>query len=231
MIHKYYNGAPDMTLSYVKNILPMIGNIKEFEVFRDKEESPYWSIVDDEKLEYPFILKDDNDNEFWLYTLCGYSGTGPSTTTKILQLLGIKQDFGICEDGVKHIKQENLKPIHKLNLLIQQDKSVNYSQDIQKSLFMSIIDFRYAYQKNNFIKALKSLGYMQHFIPEYKQLFQNSDAFDGLDVPNFEYYYYTNNIFKFNCEFKDFSSEQIELIVKFLSENNGGKFEKKFDIK
>lgn len=41
MIYKFYNGSPYITLGYVKNILPLITNIKEFEVFRNCEDSPY----------------------------------------------------------------------------------------------------------------------------------------------------------------------------------------------
>lgn len=30
MIYKFYDGIPDNTVNYVKTILPLIGNIKEF---------------------------------------------------------------------------------------------------------------------------------------------------------------------------------------------------------
>lgn len=149
---------------------------------------------------------------------------------KILQLFGIKENYNICEEGIKHIKQQNLKPIHKLNLLISQDKSINYDDDNEKFHFLVVINFKFAYQKNNFVKSLNSFGYFQHVIPEDKQFFELPNVFDKVDTPAYEYYYYTNNIIKFNQEFKDFSSEQLQLILEALVEHNGGQIEQKFDI-
>ncbi|MHC1683149.1 MAG: hypothetical protein AB6733_09410 [Clostridiaceae bacterium] len=230
MIYKFHNGSPDNIVRHVEYILPMIGNIKEFEVFRNYEDTPYQAVEDDERVKYTFILKDDNNNEFWLNSLCGYGGSGPGATLKILQLLGIKQDFNVCKEGIKHIKQKKLNPIHKLNLLIAQNKSLSIYTDDDKFLFMLNINFKYAYQKSNFIKALKLLGWMEHVIPENRELFEIADAFDGIVVPDFEYYYYTNNIFTFNNEFKEFSPNQIQVIVESLARNNGGEFKKEFDI-
>ncbi|MGL4731552.1 MAG: hypothetical protein ACRCW0_08205 [Clostridium sp.] len=230
MIYKFHDGSPDNIVKHIEYILPMFGNVKEFEVFRNYEDTPYQSVEDDERVKYTFILKDDNNNEFWINSLCGYSGSGPNATLKILQLLGIKQDFNVCKEGILHIKQRNLKPIHKLNLLISKDKSSSFSRDEQEFLFMSTIDFKYAHQKSNFIKALKSLGYMQHVIPENRGFFEKADAFDGLVTPTFEYYYYTNNIFTFNRVFKGFLSDQIQVILETFAKNNGGDFVKQFDI-
>jgi len=229
MIYKFYNGSPDITERYVKNILPLISNIKEFEVFRNCEESPYLVIEDNERLRYTFILKDDMDNELWLYTLCGYHGSGPNATLKILQLLGVKEDYSICEEGMNHIKQRNVKPVHKLNLLTSQDKSIKYSDDIEEFHFLAEIDFKFAYQKSNFIKALESFGYLQHVTSVDKQFFAMAYVFDELDTPSpaYEYYYYTNNIIKFNQSFKDFSSEQIQIILEALTKHYGGEFKKK----
>ena len=230
MIYKFYDGAPDNTIKHVEYILPMISNVKEFEVFRNYEDSPYKSVEDGEVRRYTFILKDDNNNEFWFYTLCGYHGSGPNATLKILQLLGLKEDYNICEEWNTHIRQRNLKPIHKLNLLVSQDKSINYSDDKEEYRFLATIDFKYAYQKNNFIKTLDSFGHLQHVIPENRDFFEKAYAFDELDVPAYEYYYYTNNIFKFNRKFKDFSADQIQIIVEELVKENGGNFQKGFDI-
>lgn len=229
MIYKFHSVSPDNIVRHIEYILPMFGNLKEFEVFRNYEDTPYQSIEDNERVKYSFILKDDNNNEFWLNSLCGYSGSGPKATLKILQLLGIKQDYNVCQEGIVHIKQKNLKPILELNILIAKNKSLSFDRDVE-FLFMSTIEFKYAHQKSDFIKALKSLGYMQHVIPENRELFEKAAAFDGLVTPNFEYYYYTNNIFTFNSVFKDFSSDQIQVIVKTLVQSNGGDFIKKFDI-
>lgn len=230
MIYKFYDGAPDNTVQHVKYILPMIGNIKEFEVFRDYEASPYKSVEDGEVRRYTFILKDDNNNEFWFYTLCGYHGSGPNGTLKILQLLGLKEDYHICEEGRTHIKQKNLKPTHKLNLLVAQDVSANFSEDKEEYRFLATIDFRYAYQKNNFVKTLESFGYLQHVTPDDKGFFQKAYVFDGLDIPAYEYVYYTNNIFTFNRKFRDFSVGQVRTIIEEFVKINGGSFQKEFDI-
>lgn len=163
-------------------------------------------------------------------TLCGYPGSGPNATLKILQLLGLKEDFNICEQGINHIKQQDLKPIHKLNLLISQDKSINFSDDNEEFQFLATIDFKFAYQKNDFIKAIKSFGYFQHFNQEDKQFCKMAYVFDELDTLAYEYYYHTNNMIEFNQSFKDFSSNQLQIILKALAKHNGGECEKRFDI-
>lgn len=222
MIYRFYNGAPDNTHKYVKTILPLIGNVTEFEVFRHQEDTPYVVIEDGEKQRYTFILKDDNDNEFWLYTLCGYHGSGPNATLKILQLLGLKKDFDICEEENIHIKEKNLKPEHKLNLLIAKDQSVSFSDDKVKYYFVICVDFKYAYQKQALIKSLKNIGYIQHVLPSDKNLYEKAYLFDNLETPEYEYYYYTNNILTLNRKFKEFSAEQVEVLLKSMIEYNGG---------
>lgn len=222
MIYRFYNGAPDNTHKYVKTILPLIGNVTEFEVFRHQEDTPYVVIEDGEKQRYTFILKDDNDNEFWLYTLCGYHGSGPNATLKILQLLGLKKDFDICEEENIHIKEKNLKPEHKLNLLIAKDQSVSFSDDKVEYYFVICVDFKYAYQKQALIKSLKNIGYIQHVLPSDKNLYEKAYLFDNLETPEYEYYYYTNNILTLNRKFKEFSAEQVEVLLKSMIEYNSG---------
>ncbi len=127
MIYRFYSEVPNDSVEYIETILPLIGNIVEFEVFRNQEDTLYVIMENNEIKRYTFILKDDRGNEFWLYTLCGYEGSGPNATLKILQLLGIKDDYKICKEGNNHIKKSNLNPIHKLNLLIAQNKGDSYS--------------------------------------------------------------------------------------------------------
>jgi hypothetical protein len=71
---------------------------------------------------------------------------------------------------------------------------------------------------------------LQHVTSEDRQFFEMADVFDELDTPAYEYCYYTNNNIKFNQTFKDFSSDQIQLILEALAKHNGGEFEKKFNI-
>ena len=76
-----FNGSPDSIVEYVKAILPLVGNIQEFEVCRDYEDAPH-KLTDEEgyTAKYTFILKDDRENEIWLDSLCGYGGSGPIAT-------------------------------------------------------------------------------------------------------------------------------------------------------
>lgn len=222
MIYKFYDGVPDNTVEYVETILPLIGNIKEFEVFKNQEDTPYIVVEDGEKKRYTFILKDDNDNEFWLYTLCGYNGSGPNATLKILQLLGLKKDFEICKEDNIHIIKKDLKPIHKLNLIIVQDMADGYNDKKLEYHSVISINFKYSYQKNNLIKALALLGYTQHDLPENRYFYEKTYLFDDLEVPEFEYYHYTNHVFTLNRELKDLSSDNVKSLMKEIIKNNAG---------
>lgn len=222
MIYKFYNGGPDNTVKYVETILPLIGNVKEFEVFRNQEDTPYVVTEDDEEKRYTFILRDDNDNEFWFYTLCGYHGSGPNATLKILQLLGLKEDFNICKEGNTHIKVKNLKTVHKLNLLIEQDKAQSYEDEVIDYNSIVSIEFKYAYQKQQLIEALKSIGYMQHVLPKDIIFFEKAYLFNDLEIPAYEYYYYTNHIFTLNRELRALSPDHVRAVLKQIIRNNGG---------
>lgn len=222
MIYRFYRGGPDDTVKYVETILTLIGNVKEFEVFRNQEDTPYVVMEDDERKRYTFILKDDNDNEFWIYTLCGYHGSGPNATLKILQMLGLKEDFEVCEEGNTHIRKKDLKPVHKLNLVVAQDKAKGYDDRLLDHHIVISIDFKYAYQKHNTIKALKSLGYMQHVLLDDRRFYEKAHLLDDLEVPEYEYYYYTNHIFTLNRELRSLSQDHVKVIIKEIIKNNGG---------
>lgn len=191
-------------------------------MFKNREDTPFVLIEDGEENRYTFILKDDKENEFWLYTLCGYNGSGPNATLKVLQLLGLKKDFKICEEGNIHVKKKNLNPVHKLNLLISQDIAAGYDDKVLEYNFVISINFKYAYQKHNLIDVLNSIGYMQHMVPIYRKFYEKAYLLDDLEIPEYEYYYYTNHIFTLNREFRNFSSEQVEILLKQLIKNNGG---------
>lgn len=222
MIYRFYSEVPNDSVEYIETILPLIGNIVEFEVFRNREETPYIVIENKEIKRYTFILKDDRDNEFWLYTLCGYQGSGSNATLKILQLLGIKDDYNICKEGNNHIRKSNFNPIHKLNLLIAQNKENSYSS--KSIIYNSIIsvNFKYAYQKHNLIKLLNLFGYFQYVPSKNRTFFEKIYLFDRFENPPYEYYYYTNSIFILDSEFYEFTKEQIETIIKNIVKNNGG---------
>ena len=79
------------TLEYVKNNLKHMRNIVEFKAFKDCGHE-YYDIINDTKCYYNLILSDDDYGEFWLYSNCGYNGTGPMTTCEILELVGLRED-------------------------------------------------------------------------------------------------------------------------------------------
>lgn len=222
MIYRFYDGVPDNTLKYVETILPLIGNIKEFEVFKNLEDTPYVVQENEEKKRYTFILKDEDDNEFWLYTLCGYHGSGSYGTLKILQLLGLKEDFEVCEERNIHIEKKNLNAIHRLNLLIVQDKAKGYDDKVIKHNFVISIDFGYAYQKQGVMNLLNSIGHMNHVLRNERKFYEKSYVFNKLETPEYEYYYYTNHIFTLNRDLRAFSREQVQTLLTTIIENNGG---------
>lgn len=158
MIFKCSLGDPHTIVKYARAITPLLGDITEFEVFRDYEQTPFKD-GEEERFGYSFILKDDKENEVWLKTLCGYSGSGPNATVEILKILGLHEDYGITKQGENHIHKKNLKPSHhRLNLLVTQ--STEYPELSKKPLFWTMIDFQDAYSQLLIKDFLNSIGYL-----------------------------------------------------------------------
>lgn len=204
--------VPDFTVDYVKRHLDLIGNIKEFEVFYNN--SPYK--LEGEQYDYTFILRNDNNDEFWLDTLCGYSGAGPNATKKILQILGLKDDYKISEK--KYIKETNLKPIHQLNLLIT--TTTNYINKAHHS--WAIINFPYAYQLLNAKNALECFGCLSDA--------KSEDINIPLSLQNYESAYEwadyaTNNEYLLHREYSNVSPSILKTIIKSIVMENYGSVE------
>lgn len=163
------------TLEYVKNNLKHMGNIVEFKAFKD-EQHDYYDIINDSKCYYNLILSDDNDNEFWLDSNCGYSGTGPVTTCEILELVGLRGDYGIFND--KKVHKYDLEPNYDLNILVVEfDSSDEYKID-----FLSEIKFSNAYERYKLVESLKVLGNIDNLVREderFNKYFRNSDVEQG----------------------------------------------------
>lgn len=153
MIFKFQRSATMTTVEYVKCMLPMLGNIVQFEVYRDEKESPYTAIEHGEKKYYSFILQDEKGNEFWLDTLCGYGGSSPAETESILQILGIRDDYGITQEGNSHILHKALSPNHSFNLLLMDQNN--------RELLLATMNFRYAHQRWATLNAINSFGYIK----------------------------------------------------------------------
>ncbi|MDU6360524.1 MAG: hypothetical protein E6590_11250 [Clostridiales bacterium] len=229
MIYRFYCAYPDVTQEYMESILKLVGNVKEFEVFRFQEDTPYVVDEDGEKKRYTFILKDDRENEFWLYTACGYSGEGPRTTRAILHLLGLKDDFKISKEGNNHIVESDLRPVHKINLLIAQDKAEQYRSPKRAYISLLSLEFKYAYQRKNFMDALKLMGYIQN-VRKDDALNEKSYLFSWFDVSEEDYYYPTNNMVTLRSVFRDFSKENIEVMIKELIEKTGGEITEEKEV-
>ncbi|MCL4352720.1 MAG: hypothetical protein M1318_08780 [Firmicutes bacterium] len=120
-------------MGYAKAILPLIGHITEFEVFREKN---------------------DTRNEVWLDTLCGYGGTGPMATQEILQLFGLHRDYGITKNN--HVHADGLQPSFYLNLLLYKEILITE----RAPLFWVSCDFSHAYQLFNARQCFDTIGHV-----------------------------------------------------------------------
>ncbi|PAB60883.1 hypothetical protein [Anaeromicrobium sediminis] len=220
---KFYHDDPNLTVRFVKNIVPLFSNIKEFEVYRDEKQSPY---IDEESNKvYRFVLKDDKDNELWLNTICGYSGTGPYSTQKILNIFGLKNDYKIEEKS--YISESNLTPIHQINLLISKCEKDRFNdKENTNHYFWLNANFTYASQLYNTRKLLESFGY---FTPakSYAQFYDIEIPFNLQKFDKHDNYadFTINNVFFFNNELNDLPISTLETILKEIIQNNGGSVE------
>lgn len=125
-----YKSDPHTTVKFIKTNLEFFNSITSFEAYFNDEDIPeiYRNVPDVSLFEgkrenvginYTLILKDDeNDQEIWLSGAnCGYGGSGPSATIKILQILGVKFDYDRISEE-KKIIATNLKSYHDLNLVV-----------------------------------------------------------------------------------------------------------------
>lgn len=211
----YKSGIVDCykAYDYVKNMINEMGDIIEFKAFYN-DIDPYYEIVDDRKKYYHLILFDDNNNEFWIDTACGYNGTGPSFTEKILQLVGAREDYNIG----------NRKVICKKNLMLNQDLNVlvvfdNYCKE--KILFMIEMKFDKAYKRINVANTLELFGRINsfnNFDERYKDYFQNCCNY--VDKTLCEYQ--TNEILHLDKKLKDISDKYLEKVINtiFLAVSN-----------
>ncbi|QAA33467.1 hypothetical protein [Clostridium manihotivorum] len=149
---QFYSDDSALTLQYIKGIMFLLGDIKEFEIFKNEKDSPY-KTLDNNKL-YSFILRDDKNNELWLKNpFCSYGKAGEYATNKILKLLGILDSFKLKEKD--YVKEVNLTPIHKLNLLISTASSKSNNNNHH---FWIVSNFKYAYELLKVKESLSTFG-------------------------------------------------------------------------
>lgn len=205
----YKSGVLDCyeTYDYVKAMIGKMGNIKEFKAFFD-DTDPYFEIEDDRKQYYHLVLIDDNDNEFWLDTNCGYSGTGPQFTEKILQLVGARGDYGIDKNKVVHEKELELN--HDLNLLVV----LNDSMEARKILFMIEAKFNNAGLRYKTVETFRTLGNLGSHIIDDRRFNKYFKSYNYIDKSSG--YYKVNNILSLNRNLKDISINNLKEILNTM---------------
>lgn len=194
-------------LEYVKNNLKYMRNIVEFKAFKD-EDHDYYDIINGNKSYYNLILSDDGEGEFWLHSNCGYNGTGPVTTWEILELVGLRGNYGIFTD--KKIHKYNLKPNYDLNILVVE---LDYSDesDEYKINFLSKIKFSNSYNRYKLVESLRVLGHICNLHREddrFNKYFVNCDFKQGYGE------YGVNQILFLDKPLQNLNSKDIKSIIE-----------------
>lgn len=132
--------STDMSVEFIKGILPLLGNVVEFQVYNDHADSPL--ALKGDPFPYQFGLRDEHGTEVWLDTNCGYGGTGPQATQEILHMLGLKDDFGIFTRKI--VKGAALRPVHRLNVI-----ACRHEDDLHLVPLLAVTtEYRYALTVN-----------------------------------------------------------------------------------
>lgn len=195
---------------YIKAMLGKIGKVKEFKAFYE-DTDPYFEIEDGRKNYYHFILIDENDNEFWIDTNCGYGGTGPSFTEKILQLVGARGDYKI--DKKRVIQEKDLELNHDLNVLFVSSDYFNL-EDKYRILFMIEAKFNSASACFKVVEYLEMLGHVQPYTLHDERF---SRYFSGYDyVDNSLGQYIVNNILFIGRDFNNISIATLKESLKTI---------------
>ncbi|WP_160679282.1 hypothetical protein [Clostridium sp. C8-1-8] len=149
---QFYCDDSALTVQYIKGIMFLIGDIKEFEIFKNEKDSPYKNLYNNKA--YSFILRDDKNNEIWLKSpFCSYGESGEYATNKILKLFGILDNFKLKEKD--YVKEVNLAPIHKLNLLISTTSSKSNNNTHH---FWIVSNFKCSYELLKVKESLSTFG-------------------------------------------------------------------------
>lgn len=214
---KYLSGKTGCYDSYefAKNILGKVGELKEFTAFYS-EKTPYYQDFGIDKAYYNFIIKDEEGNEVWFDTNCGYGGTGPSCTEKILQLFGARDEYGIDKEKIIH--KINVKLNHDINILVL---SQNRYKTIDKNKEIMFIKIKpnSAKCRYNLIKGLENIGTFEQYNKkhkDYEEYFE--ETFKDKSLGD----YRTNNLFYISRYLKEFSREELEKIFRTIIVKNAG---------
>ena len=154
LIYKSGKNGYCKSYEYAKFILSKMKKITAFKAFRD-EGHDYYEVIDNNKSYYNLILFDEDLNEYWFDTNCGYKGMGSDYSEQILRLVGIREDYNL--DSEKEIYKFNLCPNNKLNLLVVEIDLLN---SIERYFIRSLIslDFENAYLRYKALDSLQIFG-------------------------------------------------------------------------
>lgn len=202
------------SLKYAKNIVDKIGNIVKFEAFSE-EKTPYYEDFGIEKYYYNFIVFDDEGNEVWFDTNCGYRGSKPSVTEQILQFFGVRNEYEIYTK--KKIKEENLKVINDLNILVMRN---NRNTNINKELLMIKIKPNKAKDRYNVIKGLENIGTFKTY---EKKMTEYELRFKSLYEDNSFGEFGVNKLFFISQSLKELNIEDIKKVFETIIFRNIGR--------
>ena len=154
MIYKSGKKGYYKSYEYAKTILNKMNKIIAFKAFSN-EDHDYYELVGNHRNYYNLILFDEDSNEYWFDTNCGYKGMGSIYSEKILKLVGIRENYNIAFQ--KEIYKYNLALNNKLNLLVVE---IDLYNTIEKYFIKSLIslDFKNAYLRYNALDRLKVFG-------------------------------------------------------------------------
>jgi hypothetical protein len=207
--------------NYVKGILPQIGNIIEFEAYYE-DFALYSETVDGRKEYYNLILRDDKGNEYWLDSNCGYDGIGPKYSEKILNLLGLRKNYGFSSK--KTIKESNLTPNYDMNLLILA-KHQMLEKEISSAHFYLSSKFNSAFERLKTIETLSCFGRVEPLSEEKEE---TASYFHDLKVEDdSEGECRVNLLYHLSSYLQNFDKRNIKALLTLALDNNHGRFEMK----
>lgn len=154
MIYKSGKIGYYKSYEYAKTILEKMKKITAFKVFRDENHN-YYEEIDNNRSYYNLILFDEDSNEYWFDTNCGYKGMGCAYSEQILRLVGIRENYNLAFE--KQIHKFNLCPDNRLNILIVEIDLLN---SIERYFIKSLIklDFENASLRNQALDNLQIFG-------------------------------------------------------------------------
>ena len=154
MIYKSGKIGYYKSYEYAKEILSKMKKITSFKAFSN-EEHDYYEVIDNKKYYYNLILFDENQNEYWFDTKCGFKGMESIYSEKILNLVGIREKYNL--DFEKEIHETNVSLNNELNILVVE---INLSNNIEKYFIDSFIKLNFddAYSRYTEIENLQIFG-------------------------------------------------------------------------